>query len=167
MGRLRTEPISSVPRPTALGQRFGPRPARSARSRAVADAKPLHVRVAEALGWTDCIDCGPDRSNWFTDDWGTERWAAIDPGIRGASGPRHPIPRYDTDWSATAPLIERLRISVRLSRMPFDSAKPWTAWVGPSDVGRGEGVSHEAPPLLAVCALILALAEAGKLPKEK
>lgn len=106
--------------------------------------KPLHVKVAEALGTNV-----EDKSLW---GWNYEA-----------------IPRYDTDWSATGPLIERQRVAVvpwkpvlwRAFRAPF---------IGPQDevyVHEDHEEASGETPLLAVCNLILALNKAGKLGAEQ
>lgn len=116
-----------------------------------AAGKPLHVRVAEALGWTQI---GPGN----TMNMG-------DPGIgypptTPIVGHKEPIPRYDTDWSATGPLIERMFIRVFPSDAGMDahSELGWRAAHG----GWASGMWGKTP-LIAVCNLILALHAAGKL----
>ena len=95
--------------------------------------KPLHVRVAEALG-----------------------------DIPGqALGYR----RYDTDWSATGPLIERLGIAIerRSGNIP---AFQWVAAeciCADHDHNLSDPFGHGEGALIAVCNLILALHEAGKV----
>lgn len=77
------------------------------------------------------------------------------------------IPNYDTDWSATGPLIERLGITVVLNR-DRDRHGPDYSWVASAGtLPFSEPGACGATPLLAVCHLILALHEAGKLPKGK
>src|SRR5436189_36534 len=112
------------------------------------EAKPLHVLVAEALGWSAIDE--------------SRRWAV--PPV-AANRMQLLVPRYDTDWSATGPLIEAQRIAVvphsptvwRALRMPM---------IGCNDEVYVENLSDSAEgttPLLAVCALLLRLKEAGKL----
>jgi hypothetical protein len=101
--------------------------------------KPLHVRVAEVLGWF-----------------------AI-PGAQIVDEQKYhaALPRYDTDWAATGPLIEKFRIT--LGRNPFDG--DWAAyhtWDVRALV-QNPPSAHGETPLLAICNLILALKEAGKL----
>jgi len=89
--------------------------------------KPLHVQVAEALGWTGCNQSGFD---W----WGDSQDTPSSP--RGYAK----IPSYDTDWSATGPLIEKYGIAFVQN---FDES--WRAangWVN--------GVGVYPSPLLAV-----------------
>jgi len=127
------------------------------RRREAMTEKPLHVRVAEALGcrtrhlrnaiWL----CGCDKDHNSSDYGGN-------------------VPPYDTDWSATGPLIEKYKIMLW----------PWneTAWCAERRVDLGVPADPERPletgpssdswvkgetPLIAVCNLILWLKEAGKL----
>lgn len=96
--------------------------------------KPLHVRVFEALG---------GRS-----DWSPEVWPLL--------------PRYDTDWSATGPLIEKYEIAIARRQA---GAAWWAARWARTDIRDAIPPNHYAgsTPLLAVCHMILALHEAGKL----
>jgi hypothetical protein len=117
----------------------------------VSDDRPLHVRVAEALGWRDCAE---------KTTFGA--FEMIENGLwvgRGHALER--IPRYDLDWSATGPLIERFKLNLY----------PWSdgSWVADSDFSAATAVlsvdmeGSGATPLIAVCNLILALAAADKL----
>jgi hypothetical protein len=135
--------------------------------------RPLHVRVAEALG------CKPEG--------GPDEWlCGCKDRTHGVGGPcRHPweVPAYDTDWAATGPLIERYGITIEAPERHCDDPEghdclQWKAYhpdscfkchkypeppcaSGECDLDpRGAG----AAPLIAVCNLILALHEAGKLP---
>ena len=105
-----------------------------------AGEKPLHVQVAEALGW-EGLTVTPMGE------------------LRGShDGLYLPVPHYDTDWAATGPLIEKLKMWV----FPDQHAKEfyWEATIEPGP----EAISAEGPtPLAAVCHLILALKAAGKL----
>lgn len=108
-------------------------------------AKPLHVRVAEALGW----GLTADGASWISPPPSEGRYDAA------ACGDSIP-PRYDTDWSATGPLIEKCKMWIA----PFDDRGygHWTAKTATQDMPEGHPTI-----LLAVCHLILALKEAGKL----
>jgi len=86
-------------------------------------------------------------------------------------------PRYDTDWSATGPLIERLRITIFPVEAWVEGYEPGGfAAVTEASIsgyefecwpGTGYQILPVGPtPLVAACTLILALAGAGKLPKE-
>lgn len=117
--------------------------------------KPLHVRVADALGQKAVYYHGIDRTGW---------WSAVD--MSGELLPVGELPRYDIDWSATGPLIERYAIKLippvcclGCEHHPDDSgASNWTA-VDEADVEEATGPT----PLIAICGFILALKEAGKL----
>ena len=115
--------------------------------------KPLHVAVAEALGWEP-----------WTPPTSKSLWGDI-PELLAKVGFTHirpgaglgVIPRYDTDWAATGPLIERFGLTVA----PHD-LQPWVAFDGPG-INAAGFTTYARTPLLAVCHLILALKEAGKL----
>lgn len=125
------------------------------------EIKPLHVRVAEALGWRECrpsvcllqvlAEAAPD-------------WDGFRPN--GISHPpqREMVPRFDIDWSETGPLIERLRLDLEFHRngalwgatayrVPVEDSDDWSLVYGP----------YGATPLVAVCNLILVLKAAGRL----
>lgn len=106
---------------------------------------PLHVKVAEALGWTDTVLQGRP--------FGREpHWRGVPPdGIVAGDG-RLVVPDYDSSWSATGPLLERHANEVS----KFDGV--WACVTGDA-IGRGASL------LEAACHLILALAAAGKLPR--
>ena len=69
----------------------------------MAETEPLHVRVARALGckpWVCENECG--------DSFCNGRWYCPCPGKEHAGLEMDDIvARYDTDWAATGPLIER------------------------------------------------------------
>lgn len=73
---------------------FGPGPAEEE-----AKERPLHVKVAEALGWTACHQRHPGGDTWCG-------WRA------GAINLPDDIPRYDTDWAATGPIIADSPLSI-------------------------------------------------------
>lgn len=101
------------------------------------EERSLSVRVAEAIGWThpggfhDCC-LRQDTSDGC-------------------------VPHFDTDWSATGPLIDRLRIGVM--RLPLCGQ-----WMAAKDFDGGPSALARTP-LLAVCTFIVshpnALAAAG------
>lgn len=114
------------------------------------DEKPLHVRVAEALGTFH------KQHEWDEPDW---RDRAFSQGCTYACGAlKHEpcAPRYDTDWAATGPLVEKYQLRIS----PFGGSL-WEAWVNETAHGgiRGPGRT----PLEAICNLLLALHAAGKL----
>lgn len=111
--------------------------------------KPLHVRVAEALG----LDTDPDLHE--RDETSNNYSQCTRCGsVQGWDEPMPALccPRWDTDWSFTGPLIERLHIS--------------TEWEGDTWSARAPGLDFRAigaTPLLAACNLLLVLDEVGKL----
>lgn len=115
--------------------------------------KPLHVRVAEALGWRDLTLWLPSKDLWTG---------------RHPLGMEAEVPHYDTSWEATGPLIEKYGIA--LVREEMFGKTWWEAYAG-LHLGcdgaewsmRADGECDTA--LQAVCNLILSLAEAGRLPK--
>ncbi len=117
--------------------------------------KPLHVRVAEALGWTDC-----DNKTAYPP---LEYWTGSPPDTRPVLGHREEIDHYDTDWSATGPLIEKyglMIIPVGQERLEWLACEGFGGWDSYKDEFIKEGGET---PLIAACNLILALHEAGKL----
>lgn len=133
--------------------------------------KPLHVRVAEALGWADCLPF---------EAWGEvdpDHWCGEAPEPRevtpGFFSHHDDIPHFDTDWSATGPLIERLSILLAYAEGVGSFTSRWVAATG---FGGGYGehyiddkldqIGEGETPLIAVCNLILALHAAGKLPAQ-
>ena len=107
--------------------------------------KPLHVRVAEALGW----GLTANGASWISPEPSQSRYdaARCDDSIP---------PHYDTDWAATGPLIEKYKLNI-----VYNSASE--SWEG---IDRSEGYDqcfHGRTALEAVCYLILALGKAGKL----
>jgi hypothetical protein len=124
--------------------------------------KPLHVRVAEALG------CSPDEyvpaGSWE----GRKAWSCHCLGANKgeAHGDMMSVYRYDLDWSVTGPLIEKYDISLDSPEVDCDDHAAHTClkWVALPKVSslKVEGVSEKGP-LEAVCFLLLKMAEAGKL----
>jgi hypothetical protein len=108
--------------------------------------KPLHVRVAEALG------CKPEEQ--FCPPVGGDLWWCMCPDERHR---RHEWPLdllyYNEEWSTTGPLIEKYGIC-----LATDGDGIWGAR-DPLD----EHSCTASTPLIAVCNLILKLAEEGKL----
>lgn len=143
------------------------------------DEKPLHVRTAEALGWTEIVHFTPAKSSVIAPVWagtppeGYEHWKhgiteADFVHFKSGGPPRRTIPRYDTDWSATGPLIEKYAL---LLNPPGRNLSFWVVGTGTKlgDPREGENqieggtVSAGSTPLIAICNLILALKAAGKL----
>lgn len=107
---------------------------------------PLHVRVAEALG------CRPFQIG--------QDWTCVCPNHGHTSVQTEFLRRYDLDWAATGPLIEALQIEIVPPGDP-DGGTVWTAAKWRPAIQR-----DGATLLTAVCELIVALAEAGKLDLE-
>jgi hypothetical protein len=123
--------------------------------------KPLHVQVAEALGWTYL---GPSE---VEGEWegepppGTSIWDRIPRRLDQHIG----VPRYDTEWSATGPLIEEYGIELARGGFGPDDL-PWLAAehvCSDHDHNVSQPCGMGPTPLIAVCNLILALKAAGKL----
>jgi hypothetical protein len=129
------------------------------------DEKPLHVLVAEALG------CSPVWGHgWLSERPGEETWLCRceerDHGWDSQAQGCGVILRYDTDWSATGPLVERYTIHLAKWNAATGGRAWWYAAVwGPGEFGDERKVEStgQETPLLAVCALLLALKAAGKL----
>jgi hypothetical protein len=114
--------------------------------------KPLHVRIAEALGWS-ALRILPTTDHWIGNSPAT-----------GHGKIRYPftgsVPFYDLDWSATGPLIEKYGIGLEKNTRTHR----WTAWFTRTNETDEEAISDSCDtPLIAACNLILALKEAGKL----
>lgn len=131
------------------------------------DERPLHVRVAEALGWHRIV--GPVSSILL--DAGMV-YEGHPPGPFVIGSEPETIPRYDTDWSVTGPLIQKYGINLECAQAARPDNSPyaaWRWWLKGDPIARGSAsmsVRYWADtPLVAVCHLILALAEAGRLPK--
>ena len=112
--------------------------------------RPLHVQVAEALDlWMHC-SYEPPQNSMNLDDKG--RWVGYNPKTM-LVGERGTVPRYDTDWSATGPLIEKLKISVLVGKNGATAVAEDPSYA----FADARGVLH------SICRLILLLKEAGKL----
>ncbi len=125
--------------------------------------KPLHVRVAEALGCTPReipYRKEPGRSWWTC---GCER--LNHPHNNNDDGPADThLKEYDTDWSATGPLIEKYGIGLDPHLFAPIPADHWIAHDRQNINTLVNGCSATGPtPLIAVCNLILVLKESGKL----
>ena len=125
----------------------------------VVNKKPLHVRVAEAMGWTKTQqhECPARRYKPKVGicGWPDGVWTGI-PAERLVLFPDWQclIPRYDIDWAVTGPLIEQTQIGLRT----WESQGKQGYWAG----YHGRAYEASGPgPLIAVCNLILK--EAGKL----
>jgi hypothetical protein len=96
------------------------------------------------------VEVWTDNPYWLTDGAHTAlELAAVTP------------PRYDTDWSATGPEIERFKLDVW--HVPADMPIPGMSLRWRATCERAEGSEEGDTPLIAICNLILALHAAGKL----
>jgi hypothetical protein len=124
--------------------------------------KPLHVRVAEALGWRNVAPGGlllPD--NHVGDP----------PGLIGATTS---VPWYDREWSATGPLIDKYKLGVEPDGNRWDAFTEMvhlpTGRVEDEPYGGAWQYEHYVTadsPLKAVCLLLLELYEAGTLTPDR
>lgn len=130
--------------------------------------KPLHVQVAEALGWPSpefITNEGHDpnrpiygwrkcyREHAEGEDCEQEHlWHCGTEDFFKA-------PDYDTDWSATGPLIEKYKIDIFSPRGDTWMAQAWR----PNDLPQETFKSSGMTPLEAVCSLILKLKAVEKL----
>lgn len=126
--------------------------------------RPLHVQVAEALGWTDLYES--------TSLTGLVRWVGVEPH----GGLRLEVPRYDTSWCSTGPMVERFKICV-VYRDREDQPKGfdfvgWMAfvnedqgWVDKHSVDIDISPASGRTPCEAIARLIVELHREGKLTK--
>jgi hypothetical protein len=108
--------------------------------------EPLHVQVARALG------CKPDfheGHGWWLCGCGTPEHIVAEERYEGPPLLVH----FDTDWSATGPLIEKYGLAVGLHG----------GWWAIADPGGARWMTEGPTPLVTVCLLILKLHELGKL----
>jgi hypothetical protein len=117
--------------------------------------KPLHVRVAEAVGCKPTF--GPDRIGVGPDAWrcpcefDDHAWDSQAEGV-GV------VKRYDTDWSATGPLLDKYDLGVQSVR---GQEHPFVAHTSALD--EEWDFAGGDTRLIAVCNLILQLKAKGKL----
>jgi hypothetical protein len=120
--------------------------------------KPLHVQVAEALGWMrDGTEWTIDRKGYF---------GRAPEGTTNAHGFRlrlaH-VPHYDTDWSATGPLIEKYHLHLGESIEYEDKGAKHRWFAGGWDSTEDRLSGYGPTPLIATCHAILELKKAGLL----
>lgn len=120
---------------------------------------PLHVRVALALGYVwakhlpdvDSLHPGARFVTRKVNQWSEPADGSEPLAVVGDKPAWADVPRFDTDWAATGPLIERLGISVRKVHPSYEKSHGrWEAEVGAVAV-------YGETALLAVCELILKL----------
>jgi len=133
--------------------------------------KPLHVAVAEALGCTPVYSTDPEvRLKMAADGYPCACWC---PGRAHAGHLTNEVLRYDLDWSATGPLIEKYRLAIQPTLATEEcggdpsAAASWDAYTKRTYqecLDQKPGVLEVGvTPLIAVCRLLLALEAAGKL----
>lgn len=124
----------------------------------MSDDKPLHVRVAEALG------CTPKKNRRLLCEWWEctcrDQAHATD-GVDGAPREGMSVQGYDTDWGALMPELVRLRIGLMPMVALMSPPLPGTIWVAKEPVS---GAWSDNPdPAHAACEVILTLAANGLL----
>jgi hypothetical protein len=149
--------------------------------------RPIHVLVAEALGWTECRIADYPRPTLVPDThwpiWhGRPSEGHWPLWMSRAEWEREPnsrpeVPHYELSWEETGPLIEKYHVGLVYSEDDWCAflwpKGEYVEFPGDDEPERREqwltldGTSFDAAtgatPLLAVCALILKLKEAGKL----
>ncbi len=138
------------------------------------EERPLHVQVAEAIGWIDCRETQTLCQVKIDGEWETPvrsfGWEGRPP-TKGPPCTWRSIPHFPEDWAATGPLIERLmrdwdfRLLHHYEDQPGDGCLAGVGWVdGPP---KYYGLAGPGEPLIAVCNLILKLGKEGKLDAAK
>ena len=122
----------------------------------MSEGRPLHVRTAEALGWTDCESQYAGSYFWYGVPWS-----------ESVHGKKVLVPRFPEDWRETGPLIQTYGIqllqSVKISDPP-ERGSQWYATLWNHNLpGEANMIGMGETALVAVCNLILALTGAGKL----
>jgi hypothetical protein len=112
--------------------------------------KPLHVRVAQVLGWTmiEHVD---------------GLWRGLSPQDSRLGRIHCMIARYDTNWGAAGPLIERHGINLEREFTPAGIRWRASKWFGDEFLPQQSLDASGETPLLAVCDLLLTLAVHGRL----
>jgi hypothetical protein len=124
--------------------------------------KPLHVKVAEALGLRPKMVRVRESADLFVEVYSDNRYWLVDGQHSAQELAALAPPRYDKDWSVTGPLIERLRLALWCVEGMFGGASEWRT-NGVDEKLQLEGSVVGPTALEAVCRYILAMREAGKL----
>ena len=119
---------------------------------------PLHVQVAEALGWTEIRKQQDGMAHEITGAWiGTEPHGGL----------TLVVPQYDRSWCSVGPLVQRFEISIiRENPVDYKEDPEWEAWYDTRLYvdGYTPGASERgATPCKAVAKLIVLLKKEGKL----
>lgn len=125
----------------------------------MSEETPLHVRVAEVLGWTwkqsytgACrFLCPPAFDLNGAHNFDPAHFRDASEAMRICDDGYRYVPRYDTAWSATGPLIEKYGISLH-----WTITERWAA-TGPAHTAHWR--EYDESPLVAACRTIIALAE--------
>lgn len=114
----------------------------------MSDEKPLHVRVAEALGMEEIKLRGvPGMMNHYFID-------ARRQYLEGQA------PRFDIDWSVTGPLIERLGLCLTWE----SNGRKIVRWHASDNVpDQARDLESGPTPLVAVCRLLLMMKAKDRL----
>jgi hypothetical protein len=128
--------------------------------------KPLHVRVAEVVGWTKCAFTGPIQHfyNVAAGEIDHREWTGVSPYVADRDY-RCPVWRYDKSWDVTGPLKEKYGITVIPDYTPDAKFTAFTQfefipYEGASYKDREDGETE----LLAICHLVEAI---GPLHREE
>jgi hypothetical protein len=105
----------------------------------MSDSRPLHVQVAEAIGWT-VIREGDTPGEW----WGNAPGSGL-----------MLIPRYDSSWCSCGALTERFKIGVTWDH------EQWIAQHA-TEEGHDQYAGGERPTE-AIAKLVVHLSKEGKL----
>jgi len=126
--------------------------------------KPLHVKVAEALGCRPMHGYGMgDAVVCSCDDGRHGEQSSLTPHHGEKTELHSFILRYDTDWSAMGPLIEKFTINLEQAQAANAAGGPWAAWRWwrPGDPMAAAGPLPQRfwgeTPLEAVCNFILGM----------
>ena len=116
----------------------------------------LHVRVAHVLGCRPQLRWGEWNCTCKDRAHATHTIRNSCDSSSGLNCDYDELAHYDLDWAATGPLIEKYKLSV----LPV-----WAGDLGTWDAGWGyfQVQARGDSPLIAVCNLILKLAEIGSL----
>jgi hypothetical protein len=124
---------------------------------AVPPEKPLHVRVAEAIGWTETHETGAG----IVLPGAVSVWRGRPPGDVLVYVERDRMPgvsRFDTDWSVTGPLLERLDIGLRyFDSREFKELPLPGSWGAEWPFDFVKAYTYAAIPLVAACEAIVAM----------
>lgn len=113
--------------------------------------RPLHVQVAEALGWTDMADRGDGL------------WLGVNPETKL----RVEVIPYGRSWCSTGSLVDKLGLMVGPERY-MSMSEPIGGWTARTTKSPREAQTSEygANPCEAIARLVVKLHKEGKLVKK-